>query len=215
MKILKMRDPYFEKKSYDFLGPFKVSSGWLPHMFASPGFSITKTETITSGPDNPDNLVKVSFQYRPAESDKKRSVYPARGWVVLHPSQYWRVCEGEVENVVSQNNMGIGKTHDKLACVLRDGIPFQLKREADGEDRVGEGDPLVSIHGETTFSVSNEDPPAEAFTLTAFGLPEPITATPPQSPRYWLWFSIAGFAVLAGAAWTYRRRLRAAQAICS
>jgi hypothetical protein len=199
IKIAKMDDVLFLKKHYDFVGPFEASGNWLPNYLPSPGFTIKKIEAVNAGPDE---LIKLHFQHQPTEADKKRSYYPARGWIVLDPNQYWRVCESEIQNVY-RGDAGRDKIHSSIDCVILGGIPVLTKRVSRGEQTFSKK--TTNIVATMEYSVSNDDPAAEEFTLSAFGLPEPITATPPAKPRYWLWLSVGGFIVLAMAVWVRRR----------
>jgi hypothetical protein len=47
-------------------------------------------------------------------------------------------------------------------------------------------------------------PEDEEFTLTAYGLPEPLGISLPTRSRAWLWFALAGLAAL-GAGFLFRR----------
>jgi hypothetical protein len=51
-------------------------------------------------------------------------------------------------------------------------------------------------HEESVFTLSFADVPERDFTLTAFGLPEPVGVTWPKPTKWWVWISLgAAFAV--------------------
>ena len=182
----------FSEKKWRFAGPFKASV-WLPDFFAKNNFEITHAERILRGTDE---LVRFECSYVPLDRKKERAKYPHKGWVVLNPKQFWRVCESELEVRYPSEEIGPAKTHWTVECEMDGDYPVLKRIVAETTDRLEEGkdEHVISV---TDYDVDRQDPDPKEFTLSAYGLPEPMGIASQSEPRYWLWFSAAGFAILA------------------
>jgi hypothetical protein len=129
----------------------------------------------------------------------------------LNPDEYHTVRSATAELRVNKSEGTLTVTCDYQFI---DGLPVPLRSNKQEVYR-SPGDPL-EIHDETHYQIDPRiDPPETEFTLSAFGLPEPVGVTwEKPTPIYvWLILAAAGFGVLALLfRWLMRRRQAAAAA---
>jgi hypothetical protein len=151
-------------------------------------------------------LVEVSFEFaRPKESKRADHV---KGRFVFDPKLHWCIVEQEL---FQTQQMG----------PQRSLITKEYKEGRDGFPIVSREKLRATIEGvyqsdkdwEYDFHAAASPPGDEEFTLSAFGLPEPVGITWARGPRYYLWIGGAAFAALAvalGFRWLAKKRQPAA-----
>jgi hypothetical protein len=138
----------------------------------------------------------------------------ARGTLWLDPERCWTVCKCTLH----QHHPGLAESTmntEVIATPAKYPIPIRYTHNTEA---------LYSQTGKRNSALVTEFdlkevsplPGDEEFTLSAFGLPEPVGVKPPQRPRAWLWLlaAAAGLAALAVLFAGLKRRAarRAAQA---
>lgn len=189
------------------LEPYQGALLPLPDVFAHPSF---KLSGCGPSPSNP-GCVRVTYEARTAPN---RPVEVIAEWVDLDPAAAWSVREQD-------RIWDLGPARDTSHAwntveLSPDGVP--LLREKKVEYQQGSKDAVrVSRRVHLTYSCRvDKDVPEREFTLSAFGLPEPVGVVwEKPTPRY-VWFLTAagGCAALAvGFRFLARRKPAAAPPI--
>jgi hypothetical protein len=194
----------------DFCGGFTpfgtIASGWLPKITKQSGFKILQTEKVLwDGSD----CAKFCFELTPDEETKKRRGgyhIEGKGWFILDPKRYWRLCECEFP-VVADNNSWRTRQHITIQCdVVHGDFPILKSIET-----LTSSDEQTSPTHRTKdeYTIEERVPSEDEFKLSAFGLPEPNFPKPPPWWSYsYVWLSLAAISCFALAllfGW-YRRR---------
>lgn len=197
-----LKDSPFIEKRHHRVGPFDACSLWLPNMFEENTIDIVKTAATKNGATT---LVRFDFVGRPNKDVAKlRRAYPASGWFVLIPEEYWRLHESEIRRLLPPYGDDC-VIHTKVRCELNEGLPIlqQVVHETKGTVDNAPAHTLYTCE----YTIDRKDPDPFVFTLSAFGLPEPINMTPPSRPRYWVWFSLAALILIVGlVVWRWRQK---------
>jgi hypothetical protein len=172
---------------------------WLPDLLKKSTFRITQMKAGV-GPRN--NLIRLDFTYTAsAEEMQGRNRYLESGWIMLDPDRYWCITSYEIKEMPgSRNRSVVTETRD-------------LRESPDGAPLLTKAIRRVQCPGEKTdvdmveeYILEKREPSASEFTLSAFGLPEPLFGGVQTQPsRWYLWF-IGGAVLCLGAAWLIRRR---------
>jgi hypothetical protein len=147
-------------------------------------------------------LVRVDFQWR---RKRGHNVTDYDGTMLLDPGQYWHVVEFD-----ARYGEGIGRVKGSSETVLVMGsYPVIKTYSFVNESKPPNG--KVFVHrGTTEFELRDSgDLPENEFTLTAFGLPEPVGVTFEQPTRWHLWFGVGAVACFAAGIACYRLARRA------
>ena len=110
-----------------------------------------------------------------------------RGKVILDPQRYWTVYSAELVSKYMHDN-GPEDYKESIRITTRDGksgYPIIVNHKYYRTDKPDEG-----ITKEFELDEVERLPQDEEFTLTAFGLPEPVGLERPV--RWWLWTGVAG-----------------------
>lgn len=180
----------------------------LPELIKNPTFVLK--EVITMPNETGEELVRVSFSVdRPLNV---RSEDPRMdGWVVLDPARQWIVKEGRLKlmyagNIPAEYAFENEYRHVRESFV----IPTRSVQHIDFPKDDPGGGWLRQDEVETRFEFHEQDTSAEVeFSLTAFGLPEPVGITIQQPPRWHLWFGLGGIGCIAAGAACYHLARRA------
>lgn len=155
------------------------------------------------------DLARVQFQYPKGQENPKDGVVPLHGgWFLLDPQHYWIVREYEVYSMSPDVY-----TYRRRIDIKESTTGFPLVTRVSGVSRGTDGKDVW----ETTTEIDGIDLepevlPDTAFTLSAFGLPEPVGVVWDQPSRYSLWFALGGAAALvAGVIFARLARRRAAK----
>jgi hypothetical protein len=177
----------------------------LSSLIKNKDFKITKTARINRGSQI---LFQVHFEY-PHFVSSKVYTYPVQsGSLLLDPDHFWVLHEFEVQ---CKYSTGTGTVHEMFSFKEdTNGLPLPTRMHRTVKATVTEivGDELFEydLHNATKL------PPDEEFTLSAFGLPEPMGVKLNQPPRTWLWLLAAAVATATLAilfSWLKRRRTTA------
>jgi hypothetical protein len=177
-----------------------------------PTFKILRVSAVHQGGRD---LVRIDFDNEHERITKKGSgVYnPYQGgWFVLDPEHYWCLVESELVGEWTEPHL----THfyrkpERSTYEYRTGsnrFPI-LTRVVSREKPV----PELKVPGIENIRVydlrESAEPEDGEFTLTAYGLPEPVGMPLPRRSRTWLWLSLASGGVLCLGlffGWLARRR---------
>jgi hypothetical protein len=195
----------FQDYVYGVAKPAMLGVESLADAVRSPGFRVDHCRYIQR---DEQRVVEVAFTYTKALG---QGTWTQTGTMVLDPNCYWCVRSADIQAAGD-----VAKGTSRIIHLQRD-------RETTGQllplTRVGEEDNdfvfqqgkrnIQRIRREATLSRPDRLPPDEAFTLSAFGLPEPAGAPVPAQAPWYLWTGAAGILCLCAGAWfrlLYRRR---------
>jgi hypothetical protein len=189
----------------DVCNYFTVWNLWLPTLIRDPDFKIKAIRPIRyEGAE----CVLIDFEYPKAQKD-----YPVKGGVlikggqmVLDPERNWILRDYTVHpgnpNEVSYNrsfNIRDGNWRHPIVIGINTHITIK-------EDKTTE------VFSKSECQVEEQsNMPENEFTLSAFGLPEPMGVKPLPPSRTWLWLLAATVVTAALAflfAWLKRRHVR-------
>jgi hypothetical protein len=183
-----------------------VERQMLPDVVRNPTFSLKGVAPADKDP----KLVRIAFSVNRPPVDWKdapREAPRMQGWLILDPNHHWIITEGQL------NLVYLGE------------IPGDLKfRSEFREGRDGAAIPTRMIkhlflpeverkeEEEHRFSLVAQDAvPEFEFSLSTFGLPEPVGVTFPRPTPWYLWFAGGGIGSLIAGLGLYtlaqRRRL--------
>jgi hypothetical protein len=155
----------------------------LPYLLKQPDFSI-KAVTPVMVPSS--QLAKVEFEYQPKETGGDISPLRA-GWVLLDPERYWLVVkfEAQVDAPGAYKGLIVGS----MEYEQDEEVPIAKKRVFEQKRTYADG---TKGHYETRFEfqIAEADVEESDFYLSAFGLPEPISASV-RPTRWYLWALLA------------------------
>jgi hypothetical protein len=193
---LRMDHPYTRALAMGFLrflnAPFTVGAVPIAEMIREPGFKLIEVDEVVRGGKK---LAKVKFKYNPPKVTPELGPngVPIRfdahltqmrgGWMFLNPERNWALeeCELDLEG------------DEKSSCIVG-------YREV--QDGIFLPSHVLDKEGPQTWDVAFtelriRDIPAQEFTLSAFGLPEPPGVVWEKKGSYWyLWLALAAFASL-------------------
>lgn len=179
---------------------FQVYGYPLPDLIREARFKVTRASRITR---DGRELVRVDFDY-PHPIDLKNFTPVQGGSLLLDPDHCWCLRESEIKGKWT-NGTGTAR------------VKFEFKDGSNGFPILGrthfvlKNDPPrvsgMEIVSDYDLREASRLPPDEEFTLTAYGLPEPVGMQKPGGSRAYIWFALAGFGVLALAA-AFRKAAR-------
>lgn len=170
----------------------------LIDLFEKPTIRILGVKPITR---DGRNCVEIRFDNTHPVSEEP-FVPEQRGTIILDPSRSWCLCSAELQCGYLGDN-GTEEIQVNITTAMRDGksghpIPVQRLFK----------NPNAQILFEHQLEEPERLPPDDAFTLSAFGLPEPLGVTKPRP--WYLWLSLAGMLCLIGGGILYWLKRRAA-----
>jgi hypothetical protein len=182
--------------------PLLLFRGWLPELVEKPGFRVLSVKDLPRGGQN---FAQIEFSYTLDENEKKEKglIYMEKGSFILDPNRYWAVCEYDVTTVFPTD----GKVKVHYTAEFRDngkGFPILTK----GVSRLQEAPPngkRIDAEHRDEYQIEEGYPGFDAFTLTAYGLPEPFGVHPPSPSRLYVWVGIVGAICLLVATFFWRR----------
>ena len=191
-----IRNPLYDG-NFTARGPFALYNESIENVVKDPNFQIKEIESFQR---DGLSLVKIHFINQQPDFKPKGfrvSLYES-GWAVFCPDQYWRLCEFEA--AVLQFGGHRFTVRGTLECkVDAKGFPiftgslvrWKGRSPLDGKDYESEI--------KTKSTIEERDPSPDEFTLTAFGLPEPMGMPPVNrgGSRWWFWITLAAAGSLA------------------
>jgi hypothetical protein len=183
----------------------------LPTLFAN------EKVKVTSMAESPTNAGCYRLSYEgSADNLLQGAKMPASisGWVDISPDLNWSVVE---LTETTKMQLGEGTSNHRFQTRRVEDVVLVVRHDQTTTSKVNGKDIRTRIaHEFNPRFDSNVDP--DEFTLTHYGLPEPVGAAPPPPkpvPRY-IWFLIAaaGLAVVAVVSrWLLRKRLQSPNSV--
>jgi hypothetical protein len=136
-----------------------------------------------------------------------------RGKLILDPNRFWTLCSAEIVSIYLSDQDKYKEYPENISIVTRDsksGFPIIIKYTykilEPTVDKILES----TIENEYELDEVKRLPRDEEFTLSAFGLPEPVGLERPV--RWWLWAGVAGVLLMVVGAVFFRLAHRRRQA---
>ncbi len=148
-------------------------------------------------------LVHVDFEYtEPLKQGTRRT----SGWMKMDPEKYWCITETVTDVTDPQYSGSVRSVFETVEG--RSGFPVLRHVEHRQEGHNTKKRYHLNESSVDFVLQENTAVPEREFTLSAFGLPEPMEGNDAAAPRYYLWFFAigAGFFALAGACQFLKRR---------
>jgi hypothetical protein len=151
-------------------------------------------------------LFEVHYEFNKVAAN----VFSRRGWVRLDPARFWLIHSAEYASIRSTNDEeATGKILKVEYGELHPGIPVEKRRIREVHSRPDEPNAIkVGIQPadvQLIFEYDSEVEPTlteRDFTLSAFGLPEPVL---PGIRWWWVLALVVGALLLAVPAWRSRK----------
>lgn len=175
------REFYQEISSLDFIrAPWIVLGFPLADLIKDPGFKVKQIENVSV---DGRNCVRVTFDYSPTVRDPLWS-RTENAELILDPVLNWCV---KAYSIKMSENVCVGRfDYDHAAGSL----PFIREYFFERTTKHGVATTRVKAH-----QIVYRDVPEHEFSLSAFGLPEPMQdAVPQPAPRWYIWFAVAALA---------------------
>lgn len=169
-----LRRPDLNARRFACAG-LRCSTGWLPEMVDEAGFSVDRAETRHVADET---LVDVTFRFVHRGDDDD---YAAEGHMLLDPARYWLLREAELK--VHEPPEAVGGAHAiHVEYKDSDGLPvpsrYVMQFDVQAPERAVEGGfGKEDIHKDIVWEYDFRrvvDANERDFTLSAYGLPEPI-----------------------------------------
>ncbi len=195
-----------EQRLLTFRAPVVARDRPLEAMIREPDFS------AGADPDWPGAAaVRFAFAREPKLSDGPNYRVVRAGGLRFLPDSYWVLTDADLI-VKTQVASGTYRTHVDYGAPT-DGISLPTRWVEEESLKLNDGGSFATRRS-TTFSLRPEasEPPEAEFTLTAFGLPEPVGVTweRPTPVYVWILAAAGGLGVLAWLfRWLARRRRQA------
>jgi hypothetical protein len=191
----------FEK---DILDLIRIEGEFLVDMIGRSTFRMMRCRKLVEGGDE---LVEIEFESPRTPKEGERG--PQYGRMVLDPHRYWCWKAYEVRTKSPSGTVGLSKMKVHELSQAQNGIPVARRLKGQSEYQSTDGTKSVrEIDIECDLDVPARLPRDEEFSLSAFGLPEPLGVSWSRTPWY-LWAALAGILFLlvgAGFYWLKRRR---------
>lgn len=169
-----------------------------------PGFVLKR---VTSEVREGMELARVEFEHPSQGGYRDPSI---KGSVFYDPNRYWINIAYDLQ-IMHEEVPGFKGTKTAMYEYQETGDGFPIPRRIivrGNFSRPGKSSNLETIY---ELDFRETDVPESAFTLPAFGFPEPQGVSPPRTSRWYLWFIAFGGVSLALGGFFWRRaRLRAA-----
>jgi hypothetical protein len=177
----------------------------LSAILKNPKFVLKDVSPVVS---NGRDTVRVAFTADTPPPPASQATPRLDGWVLLDPSRCWIIQEGGFNLFYPGAIKGESTFHNEYR-EIREG--FVIPVRSLWRFKYTELGAATSREEEraTKFDYFEQDSIPEAeFSLTAFGLPEPVGISFRQATRWYLWFALAGLGAIALAygLYTWSRR---------
>jgi hypothetical protein len=186
---------YVKPNSYGFI-PLQ---GNLSKLIESPSFKVQRAEEV-----NPP-FVRVHFSKALSIPGQKAGL---AGWMEFDPNNAWALKRSQCATTLGTSSQIVKTFSSSQQDGRRPCESWEMIQEStDGEK--------WKIKQQTQFEIiDTSSPPDEIFTLSHYGLPEPMGVKPLPTSRTWLWLLAAALAATGLAllfAWLKRRRTTASR----
>lgn len=183
---------------------------YLPDVIKDADFSVRSAAPLVR---DGRTLVRVEFDARPkqwrARGDAEATGWmPLReGWFLFDPERYWVLRECHAKQQEPEEDGTTSTVGAKLDYKEgRNGFPIltRIVRRSDGTLQ----GKLMQMEHKAEFDLyEQDDVPESEFTLSAFGIPEPVELRASQKRRWYLWAAGAGIlSIILGMVFQWRRR---------
>lgn len=191
-------------------GITELDSVPLDELVKEPAFKLIDVRPVQSdGRELMEVHYEFNYDFTNAPPDRS-NVFARKGWVRLDPAKFWLIHAAEYSWMRSANDeLATSKILSVEYTEFRPGVPVETRRiretrfRPDGPkaEKVGLVAGEVRLIFEAQFEADN-DPSERDFTLSAFGLPEPVR---PGIRWVWVRALILGALLLAVPAWRRRQ----------
>jgi hypothetical protein len=181
------------------LDVLKLDREPLSELCRHPQFRIVSYKVLQ---DENKNLIEIDFEC-PHPKDKRSSGLQG-GIMVLDPQNHWIICRSQIR-IEGFDYKGIIKFEVLEFAQSENGLAYAKRVRKVGEFPGNDGSLSkyeILIDADLKFLSGRQLPSDEEFTLSAFGLPEPLGVQRPT--RWWLWTSIAGVLLIVVGAVCFR-----------
>lgn len=182
----------------------------LDELVKEPAFKLVDVNSIQiDGLELMEVHYEFLFNFRNA-SRNRSNIFARKGWVRLDPAKFWLIYSAEYSWMRTENDeFATSKILPVEYSEIRPGIPVETKRiretrfRPDGPkaEKLGLESGEVRLISEVSYE-ADDDPSERDFTLSAFGLPEPVR---PGIRWWWVLALVLGALLLAVPAWQRRR----------
>ncbi len=176
----------------------------LDDLVTQPRFKLKDVEMTTLGGES---LAVVHYELLPTPTQGGESLTDiGEGLIRLLPNKYWLVHSSEFTfRTGSGEHAGIGSVVTTDFQELRIGVPVVTRMVIESRYQTPEGKESGSRTTSLETYEIDDSPSEEAFTLTAFGLPEPVR----PGIRWWWLLVLLGGALLISLPAIFRKRTKA------
>jgi hypothetical protein len=187
--------------------PAEAVQNWLSHPFTLDGTAFTRLPVLVKDPDfsvqgaNPvvrdgKALVEVHFTSKPKRFEAGQLAgawMPVRGGrIVFDPERYWVIHECEIQLQRSPQE------HDATDSVVGTFEYTDGKKKIPIPRRITRKWAVMGTKSTEDFDLSErEDVPDDEFTLSAYGLPEPVEMQAQAPVRWYIWAAASGAVCLS------------------
>jgi hypothetical protein len=192
------------------LGLSDLPGPLFPELVDSPKFHLHDVRKVAV---NERTLTEVHYEYRIAEPGKNdRNTVSRKGWIRLDPARYWLLDSAEFSWLrYPSDEIGsgripaveFGEVSGQLPYVRKKIVELNIRELGIGAKTLGitqpEGELRQVSESELSFV---PDQRAYDFTLSAFGLPEPVR---PGIRWWWVLALVFGATLVAVPAWRSRK----------
>jgi hypothetical protein len=173
-----------------------VVSQPLLEILQNPSFEVQDCRTVQLGADE---VVEVSCTFEQSDGPGRR---PGRvtGTIHVDPKRFWCLRSADlVAHFKDDKRFKSGTTKLRVSELgeSAESVPFPKKFEIH-RNFISHSGEIVEGHAQTEYELilPSHLPAEEEFTLSAFGLPEPIGVEWKKPTRWHLWLALAGTACL-------------------
>jgi hypothetical protein len=196
----------FERIDNEILELVRLDKDPLAELARKPEFQVVRCKKVLQAGEE---FVQVDFEYPPTVEERDSGVH--RGTLVLDPQRFWCLRSYEVRYPRSDGSPGTVKYRVLELGGREEGLPVPKRALEQREFLSKDGTRgKTEIWVECNLDVPRTLPPDEEFTLSAFGLPEPLGVTWSKPTPWYLWLSLAGALCLGGSGVFYWLKRRAA-----
>ena len=167
---------------------------WLPDLIKEEEFKVESVRRMTNGPKE---SVRLDFTYQPKPVRVRNN--PVRsGWLMMDPGRYWLMTEYHLN----------GGTMSAVFAFSDKAGKFPILSDYSRHHKVTTNDHgRIDYEWVYQYDLKQQKLPESEFTLSAFGIKEPMGFAQPASTPWLSWFCVVALASLAGALF-FRWRLR-------
>lgn len=199
-----------DKEEMTYGGPFNFYQYFLWALIDEPGFKIRNASAVTH-----EGKERIRIEFACTRIDDHpmglgSTHHYEKGWFIVDPSSYWRLCEWEANVKLANTTQKIVTTmHGVVECTTtKAGLPVEKHSlvRVKGRNTAGK-DINFDAEWKNEYTIEERDPDPAEFRLPAFGFPDHVKGS--RIPPILLAFIIvtgAGIAFIVTGFLVLRRR---------